>query len=520
MSEPLPPQIVLATLNAKYFHASLGLRYLMANLGELQPSAVLREFTIHDRPADIAEQLLAEQPRIIGLGVYVWNAEQTRALVDVLKQVAPQTVVVLGGPEVSHEWQGQPVVAAADYVVTGQADLAFAQLCRAILAGQPPGEKVIAAGEVALDQLQLPYAWYSEQDIAHRLIYVEASRGCPFKCEFCLSALDRTAVPFELDRILAELAELYRRGVRHFKFVDRTFNLSPTTGRRILEFFLERLVPELFLHFELVPDRLPAGLRELLVQFPAGVLQLEIGIQSLQPEVQQRISRRQDDEQTFENLLWLRTFTKAHLHVDLIAGLPGETMAQFGAGFDRLVALDPQEIQVGILKRLRGAPIARHTQAFALRFDPAPPYQVLSTSTWPFADLQRLGRLARYWDLIGNSGRFAETKSLILGDQPFARMLALSDWLFAEIGQTHQIALERLFRLLSRGLVEALGLDQQQARAVLASDYGRSGLRGTPAELGLAKTAVTAPGGRRGADRQRRHLRVAGPGTAAEEGHP
>lgn len=506
LAPPGKPQIVLATLNAKYFHASLGLRYLLANLGELQASAVLREFTIQDRPADIAEQLLAGQPRIIGLGVYVWNAELTRAVVDILKLVAPQTVVVLGGPEVSHEWQAQPLVAAADYLITGQADFAFSQLCRAILAGQPPSQKIVDAGEVSLSQLQLPYHLYTDQDIAHRLVYVEASRGCPFKCEFCLSSLDKTAVPFELDPVLAELAELYRRGVRHFKFVDRTFNLSVATGRRILEFFLDRLDEKLFLHFELVPDRLPPGLRELLARFPAGALQLEIGIQTLQPHVQQRISRRQDDGQTFENLQWLRTCTNAHLHVDLIAGLPGETMAEFAAGFDRLVALNPQEIQVGLLKRLRGAPIARHTAEFSLCFDPAPPYTVLSTSTWSFGDLQRLGRLARYWDLIGNSGRFVQTRPLILGSQPFDRFLKLSDWLFAQGNQTHQIALDRLFRLLSRGIVEALGLPAETVRAVLAADYVRSGLRGTPEELGMAMAKTRTANGRSGTDRQARHL--------------
>lgn len=499
-----PAPIVLATLNAKYFHASLGLRYLLANLGPLQPRALLREFTIQDRPADIAEQLLALQPAIIGLGVYIWNVQETQALVAILKAVAPHISLVLGGPEISHETDQQPLAQLADYVITGQADLEFPKLCAEIFEGHP-GPRLRHAEPPPLDQLVLPYAFYDERDIAHRLIYVEASRGCPFKCEFCLSSLDKTAVPFDLELFLGAMADLHRRGVRHFKFVDRTFNLSAASSRRILQFFLDRLEPGLFLHFELVPDRLPAELGELLRQFPAGSLQLEIGVQSLDPPTQQRISRRQDHPATIKNLQWLRAHTQAYLHVDLIAGLPGETPEQFAAGFDQLVALEPHEIQVGVLKRLRGTPIIRHTQAFSLRFDPAPPYQVLATSTWPFAELQRLGRFARYWDLIGNSGRFAATRPLLLGDQPFARFQALCDWLYARTRQTHQIALERLFLLLRDGLVQALGLAEDQVQAALVQDYRRSGLRGDAESLGAIKSSHKVPLARGGAERQQRH---------------
>lgn len=519
------PVILLATLNAKYIHSALGLRYLYANLGALQPLAQILEFTTAERPIDIAERLLAGRPRIIGLGVYVWNAQETEALVTILKCVSPQTVVVLGGPEVSYEWQRQPLVAAADFLITGQADLAFAQLCQRVLSGSATPDKVIAAGEVALDQLTLPYAWYTDQDIAQRLLYVEASRGCPFHCEFCLSSLDKTAAPFGLESFLQALDGLYRRGARQFKFVDRTFNLQAETARRILTFFLDRLDPKLFLHFELVPDRIPDALRSLLAQFPPGAIQLEIGVQTLQPAVQSRIRRRQDDRATANNLRWLRENTHAHLHVDLIAGLPGETMAEFGAGFDQLIALAPHEIQVGLLKRLRGAPIARHTADFDLRFDQAPPYQILSSSTWSFSDMQRVARLARYWDLIGNSGRFRCALALILGDQPFARLLAVADWLFATTAKTHQIALDRLFLLLQRAMCEALALDPVAVQLALVADYRASGLRGDPESLGAVTKAERARQGRQRAVRQDRHTvdqpghGDAGPSASARQGN-
>jgi hypothetical protein len=162
-----------------------------------------------------------------------------------------------------------------------------------------------------LDQLALPYRFYTDEDIAHRLIYVEASRGCPFRCEFCLSALDKTAWPFPLEPFLAELQTLHNRGVRHFKFVDRTFNLNSKTCARILDFFLERLDERLFLHFELIPDHLPEALKTRIVQFPPGALQFEIGVQTFNPTVQALISRKQDNRKTEENLRWLRQYTHA-----------------------------------------------------------------------------------------------------------------------------------------------------------------------------------------------------------------
>lgn len=509
------PDIVLATLNARYAHASLGLRCLRANLGALRERSVIREFIIGQKTEDIAEKILAENPRVLGLGVYIWNIDESTKLVAQLKTLRPDLIVVLGGPEVSYETREQRIAAVADYVVTGWGEVSFAALAAQLLADERPAERIVAGVQPPLPALASPYAEYTDEDVRQRYLYVEASRGCPFKCEFCLSALDKTAWPFPLEPFLADLETLHARGARQFKFVDRTFNLKVDTSLAILDFFLAKLAaaPDdpVFVHFELIPDHLPERLKAAIQRFPPGTLQFEIGIQTFDPEVQTRISRRQDNARAAANLRWLRDHCNAHLHVDLIAGLPGEDVATFARGFDTLVALAPHEIQFGILKRLRGAPIARHTQDFGLRFNPDPPYNILATNVIDFATMQRLSRFARYWDLVANSGRYPRTLPRLLGDSPFAHFLAFSDWLYARTGQTHALAQERVVQALYDFLTGTRALDAEATGADLAADYhaagGRSRLPFEPADAALPEPRARKSAGATPA-RQARHLQT------------
>jgi radical SAM superfamily enzyme YgiQ (UPF0313 family) len=485
------PDIILTTLNAKYAHCAFGLRYLMANLGELQAQARILEFDINQRPIDVVEVILRQEPKIVGIGVYIWNATQSLQVVADLKRLRPDLIIILGGPEVSYECDRQEIVHLADHVITGEADLAFAEVCRQTLNGKPPPEKIVPAPLPNFDRVALPYELYTDTDIAHRVIYVEASRGCPFECEFCLSSLDIPVRNTALDRFLAAMQRLLDRGVRQFKFVDRTFNLNLKTSSAILGFFLERHTPGLFVHFEMIPDRLPEALRESIRKFPPGALQFEVGIQTFNEEVAKLISRRQDNTKVEENLRWLRDQTGVHVHADLIVGLPGEDLQSFGRGFDRLVALGPQEIQVGLLKRLRGTPIVRHDREWGMIYSPEPPYEILQTKLIDFFTMQRLRRFARYWDLVGNSGNFVETTPLLWREgSPFQEFIRFSDWLYAQVRQTHSIALQRLRDLVTQYLTEEIGLLEKQVLAVFQQDINRS--RGV--------TAYPAP------PRQARHL--------------
>jgi len=533
------PDIVLATLNAKYPHAAFGLRYLFANLGELSGRAAILEFDINQRATDILESILASDPKIVGLGVYIWNVAQTTLVAADLKRLRPDITLVLGGPEISYETEEQEIARYADYVITGEADLAFARLCERVLAGDEPLEKVIAAelpqfeikgsglsvqgsGEIKgtgafIAPLVLPYHLYTDHDLAHRVVYVEASRGCPFKCEFCLSSLGVPVRNAPLGEFLLAMQSLLDRGLPQFKFVDRTFNLNLNFSKAILQFFLERYQPGLFLHFEMIPDRLPEALRSLIKQFPAGALQFEVGIQTFNDDVADLISRKQDNSKLEDNLRFLRNETGVHIHTDLIVGLPGEDVASFGAGFDRLVAMRPQEIQVGILKRLRGTPIIRHDAEWGMVYSPHPPYEILQTKLVDFAMMQRMRRFSRYWDLLSNSGNFRETLPLLWtkadgsSGSAFASFLELSDELYLRMGRNHGIALQDLAEVLFKHLVERPRSNASGIAAALWRDYQRAGRSDRPGFLRayILDEPTARPISRKGSNapaRQARHL--------------
>lgn len=472
------PDILLTTFNSSYAHPSLGVRCLAANLGELVHRAELLELEISLRPADAVEKILARSPQIVGFGVYLWNSRETLETAALLKRIAPQLTVVFGGPEISHEPELHPLCANADFIICGEAELAFAALCQQLLSGRRPPEKIISSPLPDLERIALPYGLYSDEDLAHRIVYVEASRGCPFRCDFCLSALDQTTREFPVGPLLEVFSSLLKRGARQFKFIDRTFNLRVDTAISILSFFLDN-APQTFLHFEVVPDRFPEKLRAIVERFPTASLQFEVGVQTFNSDVAARINRRLDVEAMRENLLWLRGCTNVHIHADLIAGLPGEPLESFAEGFDRLWALKPHEIQLGILKRLPGAPIARHTAPWKMVYNPVPPYEILSNSSIDFMTMQRVKRFARYWDIVVNSGDFSTAAPLlwpaIKGSvgPVFYPFMRFSDWLFEQTGRIHAIAKPRLEDLLRQYLTTVQPCPAETVNAALAADAAR-----------------------------------------------
>jgi hypothetical protein len=495
--------ILLTTINAKWIHPSLALRLLKTNLGELEAQCEIIEFALRQPLAEKTEPILAARPRILGISVSIWNHAATVELFAELEKAWAETkpVVVLGGPEVSYLPPTTKIFRYADYVIRGEGEAAFRALCENILTTERSPRRTvhiatkfpaqfINAEPVNLSELKSGYHFYTDEDAAKKLIYVEASRGCPFSCEFCagnfvalgagnfvargLSAVkEQGGVPdaepegrrtkglrfppvreFALEPFLAEMDVLVRRGAKTFKFLDRTFNLNIKRTLRICEFFLEKIAEgnAIVVHFEMVPSLFPPELREILTRFPPGTLRLEIGVQTLNPEIAARIGRVSNPEKELENIRFIREKTNAIIHVDLIAGLPGEDIASFGMGFDRLWRVlsgaGKTEIQLGILKLLPGAPIARHNETFGMRYSLQPPYEVLETSAMSAADIERIKNFARFWELIVNR-RLVNNQA----NQPvFDDFMALSDALFAHFGRNWGIDKSELMETIVKYL--------------------------------------------------------------------
>ena len=463
------PEIVLCTINAKWIHPSLALRLLKANLGSLEDTCEILEFALRQPLREKVEPILAARPRLLGLSVSIWNHTATVELLKALEQEwagtredgheAPRKpIVILGGPEVSWLPEEAEIFRYADYVIRGEAEESFLSICEEVFSGTGQELKspvFIGCGDTALDvnKIASPYRLYTDEDLERKLIYVEASRGCPFRCEFCQGGA-RPVREFPLDPFLADMDTLIKRGGRQFKFLDRTFNLDTDRAKRIMEFFLDRMCAgetnpikesPLCVHFEMVPSRFPPALRELIRLFPPGGLRLEVGIQTFNPRTASLIHRTGEAGEALEILEFLRTETNAITHVDLIAGLPGEDLASFGAGFDRLwrsVSKSSSgagrfEIQLGILKRLPGTPIARHDEAFGMKYSAEPPYEVMETAALPAADCEKIKNFARFWELAVNRNHFPELAGRLLppGAPVFEKFMDLSGRLLKHFGR-------------------------------------------------------------------------------------
>ncbi|QOP40257.1 B12-binding domain-containing radical SAM protein [Sulfurimonas marina] len=471
-------KIVLSTLNSRYTHTSLALRYLYANMQELQNDTTIMEFSINDAMQSVAEKILDEKPNILGLGVYIWNASQIHELIHIIKRVSPETKIVLGGPEVSYE-PFRVDFSDADFIIKGEGDVAFYELCKNIVENNAH-ERITPLSAPKLKELELPYKYYTDEDIQNRYIYVEISRGCPFECEFCLSSMDEKVRAFNLEKVLEEFETLWKRGARNFKFVDRTFNLNMKAANMVLDFFLEK-EPPYFAHFEVIPDHFPASLREKIKSFPHGALQLEIGIQTLNTEIANNISRQLKIDKIKENIAFLENETSAHIHLDLIVGLPGESLKSFGKNLDQLKAMSSCEIQIGILKKLSGTYIDRHDETFGMVYSDIPPYDILKNNQLSFKEIQKMKRFARFWDILHNSGNFKNSVELLWKDESvFTNFYAFSLWVYEQTDSTYKISLQRQGELLFTYLTDVKKLTPEVVAKSMLSDMMKLKGRAVP----------------------------------------
>jgi anaerobic magnesium-protoporphyrin IX monomethyl ester cyclase len=414
---------LLTTLHSRYVHASLALPYLKAYCLPVCPEIQILELTQNQPKENLLARIVAADADIICFSVYLWNRVTTLELVCCLKQINPDYRIVLGGPDISFEtvdfFHQYPV----DAIICGEGEAPLRRLLADWHAGkkpsafpgvQLPGEPS-SSRESLLDQLDdipSPFA-AGLVDLNRGLVYYESSRGCPYRCSFCLSASSNRVRSFSMERIRADLGLLMEQQVKVIKFVDRTFNYDAVRTREIFRYILEHNRSSTF-HFEIGAHLLDESTLQLLEQVPSGVFQFEIGVQAILPETLQRVSRTMSLELLADNVRALSKRTNIHLHLDLVAGLPGGGLTELFDAIDWTYALGADHLQIELVKLLPGTPLRRQAEELNICYDQTPPYGVLSTAEWSFPELERVRGISRLNDLLVNGHKFPRLITVLI----------------------------------------------------------------------------------------------------------
>lgn len=416
--------VVLSTLNSKFIHSSLALRYLKA-YGEAHGQAYdIVEYTINMPVLHILSDITEHDIDVLGFACYIWNIEMTLHVVDMVKAVRPDIKIVLGGPEVSFTadelLERCPNI---DYIVQGEGEEAFHALVTALQLGNDGLDPVIPgvrgrrdgsilgsleAVEVSdLSSIPFPYTEEDMEDLEHKIIYYESSRGCPFSCQYCLSGNKNTVRFFPQERTLEELQWFIDHGVKQVKFVDRTFNCAPHHHRPLMEFMRDSDTDMNF-HLEMEPELMTEWETNILCEMPPGRIQIEVGVQSTHKKTLDAINRYNDWPYIQKSIRPIIQAGRTHVHMDLIVGLPHEDFNRFGQSFNDLFSLQPHALQIGFLKLLKGSGV-RRMREYKYVADPLAPYEVLSTHVLPYNDVRFLKYFEDVFERFYNSERFRTT---------------------------------------------------------------------------------------------------------------
>ncbi|HWI49119.1 MAG TPA: B12-binding domain-containing radical SAM protein [Rummeliibacillus sp.] len=409
--------IVLATLNAKYIHTNLAIRYLKSYAKpEFDP--ILAEYTIKDPSFNIVSDLYQKKPDIIGFSCYIWNIEETIRVIRMVKKVSPNTKIILGGPEVSydvHDWLHS--IEEVDYIIIGEGELSFKQLLH-YLNGQIPlddvpgigylkeGKVVIHPAAPKIDLREIPTPFRFEEDIPHipkRIAYIETSRGCPFNCQFCLSSIEVGVRYFNREKIKDDIRYLMDHGVRTVKFVDRTFNISRSYAMEMFQFLIDEHKPGVVFQFEITADIMrPEVIQFLNDNAPKGLFRFEIGVQSTNDLTNDLVKRRQNFTKLSRTVNMVKEGGKIDQHLDLIAGLPEEDYMSFRKTFNDVFAMRPEELQLGFLKLLRGTGLRLQAKQFGYQYIDMAPYEIFANNVLSFDDILHIKQtediLEKYWN--------------------------------------------------------------------------------------------------------------------------
>lgn len=470
---------VIATLNAKYIHSSLALRYLKAYCQKDFPIE-MREFTIKDTPMNIVTDIFLHEPDVVGFSCYIWNIEETIIVIDMLKKIRPELKVVLGGPEVSYDveyWMER--LPSVDFIVVGEGEETFHHLLQEILGDQKyhmvfglayrkDGTTVINPPRPKLELNDIPSPFQGFEDIPelrNRVVYFETSRGCPFSCSFCLSSIEVGVRYFPIERTKQELKYLIDNGVKLIKFVDRTFNIKRDYALEIFEFLIQNHSGTVF-QFEITADIMrPEVLDYLAKNAPPGIFRFEIGVQSTRDETNLIVNRKQNFQKLSHTVKTVKEAKNIDQHLDLIAGLPEEDYQSFRKTFNDVFALRPEELQLGFLKMLRGTGVRLNAEKYGYVWMEHSPYEILGNDVLPFSDIIKIKRvedvLEKYW----NAHRMDLTLEFLVTrtfETPFDFFQQFGDYWeqrgWQRIGHQLEDLFTRLYDFLKEAQVENLSV--------------------------------------------------------------
>ncbi|MGM9568770.1 MAG: B12-binding domain-containing radical SAM protein [Phascolarctobacterium sp.] len=449
-------RVLLTAINSKYIHTGLGLRYVGEYAKAQGHEVQLLEETINSNILDVLEQIMLPQAQVYGFSVHIWNKPFVMRLIAMLRKLRPEVTIVVGGPEVAFAaeriFAEQPAI---DYIVQGEGEICFSQLLQALeqheaipahIAYKDGDELRLNGGTTVIEDLSIlpfPYPDLEQVLAEHKIVYYEATRGCPFHCAYCLSGISRTVRKRPLPMVLADLDRFIAAGAPLVKFVDRTYNLDENYFLPMMQHLAAAKTNATF-HFEIKADILTEQVLDFLATVPKGRFQLEIGIQSTHQPTLKAINRKDNWEKLAANVRRLLDMGNMHIHVDLIAGLPFEDLPTFGKSFDDVYGLGAHMLQLGFLKVLPGTQMEKETAVHGLLYMDEPPYEILATKYVPYEDMQFLKRVENVLDQTGNSGAFNHILPALMKEEkqkPFAFYTKLTNW-WVQNGyypQTHNV---------------------------------------------------------------------------------
>lgn len=398
--------ISLIAINARFTHTNLAIRYLRQQIDPELYHCTLQEFTINDSFEEIMHQIWSKKPDIAAISVYIWNSPTVAMILKDIKKVLPNTKIILGGPEVSYnpdEWLHH--YPAIDHIICGAGEYGFEKVVDAISNNHSLGQ-IIQYPVTDFDSVVFPYRDEDFPNLKNRYVYYESSRGCLFRCSFCISSRNDIPIQYkQLDLVLKELDYLISREVKIIKFVDRTFNANKERARTIWRYLIEKN-PQTRFHFELHPALLEDEDFRLFAESPADLFQFEIGIQSGNPKTLASINRPIKWEQIEENLISLTNLSNIHHHVDIIVGLPFDNIASIRSIFNKVFSLRADHFQMGFLKVLPGTQMARQAKEFKLTYSEIPPYEIMNNKWLSYAEVRFLHGIEFWLNILSNSNNF------------------------------------------------------------------------------------------------------------------